>query len=244
MAASLDYAQARVQARYGQRPDRLLWQELHGIKDFAAFLEAARGSALQPWLGGFDAESTGSEIELGLRAALRTRIGEVAGWMPQPWQATVHWTARLLDLPAIFHLARGEMPPEWMRRDPCLGRYPDLDALLDSEWRPVVLAWQRGVSMRTAWLGEWRRRWPARDPSLERLVELIEAHLARFTTGPPQAAWGLREALQRELRWLFRRSALAPAAAFVYLASVALDLERLRGELLGRLRFPEAERAP
>jgi hypothetical protein len=37
---------------------------------------------------------------------------------------------------------------------------------------------------------------------------------------------------------LFRRSALDPAAAFIYLAVACLDLERLRGELLRRAIFP------
>jgi len=35
-----------------------------------------------------------------------------------------------------------------------------------------------------------------------------------------------------------RRAMLDPAAAFAYLALIALDLERLRGELLRRAAFP------
>jgi hypothetical protein len=45
----------------------------------------------------------------------------------------------------------------------------------------------------------------------------------------------MRAALERALRVLFRRSALQPEAAFSYLGLVALDLERLRAQLV--LRF-------
>ena len=50
--------------------------------------------------------------------------------------------------------------------------------------------------------------------------------------------WPLRRALQARLALLFRRAMLDPAAAFIFLALTALDLERLRGELLRRAAFP------
>jgi hypothetical protein len=50
--------------------------------------------------------------------------------------------------------------------------------------------------------------------------------------------WPLRRTLQARLTLLFRRAMLDPAAAFAYLALTALDLERLRGELLRRAAFP------
>ena len=50
--------------------------------------------------------------------------------------------------------------------------------------------------------------------------------------------WALRRALQARLAAHFRRVMVHPAAPFVFLGLVALDFERLRGELLRRVAFP------
>lgn len=250
--AVLEYALTRVQARYGQRPDQWVWQQLYGIREFAAFLEAARTTVLRPWLAGLGPESGVHDVELALRERLRGLIEELAGWMPQPWQGAVRWTVHLIDLPALAHLVRGEAPFEWMRRDASLKPYLDKDpenrrkAFLNSELAPIVLTWERGVSIRTAWLEEWRDRWldNASDSPLDRLVALIEAHEHQFSIASPNACWMLREMLQRQFQWMFRRFPLHPIAAFVYLALTALDLERLRSELVKRLLFPKAGPAP
>jgi hypothetical protein len=54
----------------------------------------------------------------------------------------------------------------------------------------------------------------------------------------------LVRALSARLTLLFRRAVLDPAAAFVFLAQIALDLQRLRGELLRRAAFPGWVPAP
>jgi hypothetical protein len=51
----------------------------------------------------------------------------------------------------------------------------------------------------------------------------------------------LRRALQARLSLLLRRATLEPAAAFIHLALSALELERLRGELLVRKLFMNAK---
>ncbi len=81
--------------------------------------------------------------------------------------------------------------------------------------------------VRRAWYRQWRRRWPARREagSLDRLVALVEAGTREpVSTG--------QQALLRRLRALFRDLTLRPAAAFVFLAFVAVDIARLRAELL------------
>jgi len=49
---SLEFAQARVHARQGQRADDATWQRLETTRDYAALLEVARQSVLRPWLSG------------------------------------------------------------------------------------------------------------------------------------------------------------------------------------------------
>ena len=58
---------------------------------------------------------------------------------------------------------------------------------------------------------------------------------------PPGSGTQLRRALQARLSLLLRRATLEPAAAFIHLALSALELERLRGELLGRKLFANAK---
>jgi hypothetical protein len=65
----------------------------------------------------------------------------------------------------------------------------------------------------------------------------LGAHLAAFHQSPPDAAWGLRQALRDRLRVRFHQHPLQPLIIFLYLALILLDLERLRGELLRRCLF-------
>ena len=67
-----------------------------------------------------------------------------------------------------------------------------------------------------------------------RLPADLEHKFARFC-----AERGLDRTLQARLAPWLRRAAAEPAAAFVHLALCALDLERLRGELLRRALFPQ-----
>jgi hypothetical protein len=73
---------------------------------------------------------------------------------------------------------------------------------------------------------------------LDELARVLRAHLAAFHDPAVRDGWPLRRALEARLTLLFRRAMLDPAAAFVFLALAALDLERLRGELVRRAAFP------
>jgi len=43
---SLEYAQARLSARYGQRPDEIAWRRIEHLRELPALLDVARISAL------------------------------------------------------------------------------------------------------------------------------------------------------------------------------------------------------
>jgi len=240
----MDYAQARMQARFGERPDESLWQAMVGATQVESALKIARSSSLARWIAGLDAASDGHTIELALRARWRECVAELASWLPPRWQAAMLWTSMLPDLPALMHLARGGAPLDWMRRDPLLQPY----ALADDETRIVRLRnealafaaphWEaiirskksddtNDVRLLAAWRDEWRRRWPrwGDREGFEALARWIDIHLRRPIAGD-------REDALRRLRKLFREVALHPAAAFVYLAFIALDLSHLRSVLL------------
>lgn len=228
----MEYAQARMQARHGARPDEAAWQRLGGQSGFAAYLAAARASSLAGWLAGIGDDAGPHEIELALRLRWREAVQETARWLPAEWADAVRWCALLVDLPARSWLAGGGEPPAWAERDPvlaaCLGAPESL--------LPATLA---------AWQSAWRQRWPTGGEDARRLGAIaagVAAHLARFAELPPAAAGDARRALARDARHWFRRHAQSPAAAFAYLLLLALDLERLRGELL--LRALGREEAP
>jgi hypothetical protein len=248
---STEYAQARMQARFGARPDAALWRELDGLRDLKTYLEAANGTSLRFWVAGMEAGADLHPIEIRLRERFRAHIREVAGWLPPEWRPAVLWLQQLLALPAVAHLLSGHAPLPWMSREPELQKLaaggdlqggaivtPDF-LRRDRRGRRVLRGAPDAGGARAAWLAEWERRWPtSADESsggLRRIIATISAHLAHFGEGGVRDAGHMRAALERALRVLFRRSALQPEAAFSYLGLVALDLERLRAQLV--LRF-------
>jgi hypothetical protein len=92
----------------------------------------------------------------------------------------------------------------------------------------------------TAWEAEWRALWPPIDDEqrerIDAVVDLLRAHLLRFASVPIDDAAAARQALGGRLATAIRRNATQPAALFAYIALVALDLERLRGEFVQRAR--------
>ncbi|MBI4291938.1 MAG: hypothetical protein HY661_10700 [Betaproteobacteria bacterium] len=240
----MDYAQARLQAQFGERPDESVWQKLEAAPEPSVALEIARSSGLRRWVAGITPHADSHAIEIALRAGWRECVSEIATWMPGRWQPALLWTRGLVDLPALWHLGRGGAPLPWVLRDPVLQVY----ARADPKTLEVMLREACGASLGSAredaggtvlpdsacpshilqaWLDEWRRRWPRRSDtaSLEDLARLFDAAMKQ------PAAMG-RNDLARKLRSLFRRSVLHPVAAFIYIAFVTLDIERLRAGLL------------
>ncbi|MDL1861797.1 hypothetical protein FBR04_12315 [Betaproteobacteria bacterium PRO7] len=266
----IEYAHARASARLAQHPDERLWTQLHSARSVGAALDAVRGSAAAPYVSGVTWPAPLADLELAFRQQWRTRVDEVARWAPDAWPAALRWTAHLIDLPALVHLLGEESLPPWIGADPALSPYAHeergerLAALAAGPLAPLALAvetaeppprrldpaaWQRArlhAALR-AWEREWRARWPACDDEaragLERLVAVVRAHLIRFRALAVDDAPAARQRLATDVAALLRRSAAQPAALFAYLALVALDLERLRGEIVARAAFratPEA----
>ena len=248
---SLEYAQARIQARHGERTRETTWQRLETIREFAPLLDAARNSPLRPWLVGIGAPGRSEQIEPVLRRHWREVVAEVARWMPPAWQPSLGWCAVWPELPVFAHLARGGEAWPWMSDDPDWRAVCDAPAaarpvlIAGGALGPLATAWAAPDSLSQAWAAEWRRRLPhppADGDSLSRVAGTLLTHAGDFAAAPAGTGAPLRRALQSRLAALLRRAALEPATAFIHLALCALDFERLRGELLGRALFPH--RAP
>ena len=243
---SLDYAQSRISARFGDRPDEVAWRKLEHVREFQSLLDIARNSAFRVWIGGISKVSTPHEIEATLRAHWRSHVAEVAGWLPDDCSDAVRWCATLPDLAVLAYLAQGHPALAWMRDDPIFRDIADTDAgacpaaLGAGVLAPLAAGWDEPGRIAGLWRAEWERLAPVSgDATL--LVEIgraMSAHLTAFHDPAVKDGWPLRRALAARLTLLFRRSMLEPAAAFAYLALVALDLERLRGEFLRRAAFP------
>lgn len=248
----LEYAHARLWARFGARPTEFDWRRIEVVRDYAALLDAARAVApFAPWLAGLTADADVHAVEALLRARLRARVEEVASWMPEAWQPAVRWCARAADLPLLAHLARHGGVPRWATTDDVFRPLFDIPqvstwsaALPRTPLAPLVPALADPARLVAAWAREWWRLLPeaalsdTERQSFARVARVLTGHLAVFPAARGGDGWPLRRALVGKLERLFRRTPAEPAAAFVFLALVALDGERLRGELVRRVTFP------
>lgn len=234
---SLEYAHARMSARQGTRPDDLAWRRIEPVRELAPMLDAARATALRPWMAGIGPTTSPHGIEAILRRRWREAVAEVASWMPEAWQPAIRWCAALPDLPAVAHLARGGDPPPWMRDDPVLR-----DLVAGGEGSgPLAALLADPDRIAQAWHAEWRRRMPARERGdailLDAIADAISRHVAAMRDPAIVDGTPLLRSLEARLTLLFRRATLDPAAAFAFLGLIALDLARLRGELARRAAF-------
>jgi hypothetical protein len=239
-AGSLEYAHARLCARFGDRPDELVWRRIEMIREIDTLLETARASPLAAWIARIGPGASVHTMELAMRAHWRERVAAIAAWMPAAWRDSIEWCAMLVELPVLQHLARGGAAPRWLSDDPLRAALGDDRARRGPGWLLAAASADPG-RIAAIWRAEWDRRLPARRECPELLretVRLLAEHANAF--GDPSASdgWALRRALHARLSRLFRRATLDPAAAFIFLALSALDFERLRGEILRRVAFP------
>ncbi|MGD2113394.1 MAG: hypothetical protein PVI50_08415 [Gammaproteobacteria bacterium] len=246
--AAFAYAQARLQARHGKRPTEQLWSRLASAGSLAGYLQQARETTLRYWLADMQAAPSSHAIELSLRQQFRDYVAEVAGWQPGHWKGSVYWIRRIPDLPALQYLLNGEPSPAWLREDPGLRAFAAEDmvarkeALHSSDCRYLARAWQRSEPLYEAWLEHWQRQWPGPQrfaAGLVYLARLLRRYLRALSAGESLAGDRRRQLLASGLNYTFRRHSFEPAAACAHLGLIALDLERLRGELVQRALFAE-----
>ena len=244
--ARFAYVQVRLQARHGARPDEALWRSLQGTSDFANYLQLARHTPLQSWVRTLDPGQSSDEIEGELRRLFRGHVDEVAGWVPPAWRPAVLWVRRLPDLPALQYLLSGAPVPAWLQDDAelrdmgCLPVESRLDVMQHSDCNIFLTASQAGESLPDAWLSHWQTLWPGtarQNQGLEALGNALHYYLRVLQADSCDSVQTRCEALHVQLVSAFRRYSFQPAAVFSSLALTALELARLRGDLLVRQLF-------
>ncbi len=242
------YVQARLQARYGQQPDRGAWRRLQAITSLSHFLQVARTTPLRPWLLNIPAHGDSHAVEKSLRRQLFDHLDEVMRWLPQPWRPALRWCGVLPDLPALQHLLGGRPAPAWVLDDHRLKHYSHelpalrLQALRDSPYAPL-LGQDGGRDLSVAWRRHWRTLWPAdiaaaEAAALNQLADAVTAYYAALAAAAGRDSDTARDWIEQRLRHGFRRHPQQAAAAFYYLALTALTVEQLRGLLLRLSLFP------
>lgn len=244
------YAQTRIQSRYGERADESVWLKLHNIDDLGSYLQTAQQTALRPWVLGLSSTHNSHDIEQALRQKYRQHVDEVASWMPTRWKRSLQWIKRLGDLPTLQYLLAGGEPLEWMKSDPAIATYTVDDLHLRAKLmretgnEALVDSWQQTGTMLPGWLSQWNSIHPKSIyfaqglKSLEkRLLEYMQLQAAQQGSALPTDY----EVILDRLRLVFRHNAFEPAAVCAYLAIVAIDMHRIRGDLMQRLLFRGVE---
>lgn len=244
---SVELAFARAWARQGARPGDLEWRRIETLRGLAQALEAARATSMRPWLDGLAADASGEQIDTTLRARWPLLVDEAAAWLPERWQSAVQWCACWPDLPRLQHIARGgPWPTAPQHEEPAwqalIDQRNSTTALLGTRWADLAPAWTAPERFAAVWLQAWRARVPpaalAPGRPLAAWLGLMQQHGASFIAAPVHEAWPQRAALKARLVTLLRQAAIDPAVVFIHLSLQALDLERLRAELLRRALFP------
>ncbi len=253
MGVEFAYAQARIQARNGQRPAPGTWQSLEASQKLSHYLQAARATSLRPWVMHLSENSDAHLIERSLREDWRSQVKLLTGWIPARWRAAVLWIRTAVDLPAVVYLLHDGEAFAWMREDPMLQplavaeKDARLQALSATELAPLAKPPGDAVTPVADWLAHWRSLWPP-DPAhcagLDRLSQHFTDHLGMLERDSATAgsAAGQRERLERQLVRMLRAYQQLPAALFSYLGLLALDLQRLRGGLARRALFTPVAR--
>lgn len=250
---SLELAHARIWARWGQRADAGHWRRLEVTRELAAALVQARASPLARWIGGLEAGADLHEVDRHLRSQWRACAGELAAWLPPPWQDAMRACATLVDLPRWQQRTRDARQAAQAAVD--LGEDLELSHWLDAASPRLLAAHRQWTSELSrdpdhalpVWLACWTNLLPAgreSRPLIDGLLPELLEHRARFAAAALADAGTQRLRLQARLLQWMRGHPVEPVCAFAYLGLCALELERLRAEIVQRAAFPARGIAP
>jgi hypothetical protein len=244
------YAQARLQARLGERLSEAGWRVLESTLSLPQYLASARSTALSRRVHHFSADVTTHAIERALRDDWRAEVFAVSHWVPEPWSPAVAWCAWLPYLDTLASLTGGDPALPWMHADSVLSGVAADDvparrlAIADAPFC-ILAGGGSPAELRASWFEHWAALQPRVAADEEAGLRLLVAGAQHYLAVNKQR--GVSRTKRRDAcatldalaTGLVHRRAEEPAAVFSYLSLVALDLQRLRDGLLRRTLFPE-----
>ncbi len=248
MSIDFAYAQARAQARLGERLPEAGWRVLESTLGLPQYLVSARHTVLAPLVRYFSAAVTTHTIERTLRDNWRAEVAAVNRWVPEAWAPAVEWTAWLPYLDAVAWLMRGQPPPAWMEKDAVLNDLAihaiDVRRHAIAESPFGILADGNGSeNLQASWFERWTRLRPATSGSARAGMQALVAAVTQYRAaidrrGASRAERAdARGQLGARAMSLMHRHIQEPVVVFSHLVLVALDLQRLRDGLLRRTVF-------
>ncbi|HMK88264.1 MAG TPA: hypothetical protein VK446_01330 [Methylocystis sp.] len=246
--AEFAYAQARIEARHGERLEDAGWKTLDSAQSLSRYLERARSTSLKRFLAPISLDLSAHAIDGVLRREAALYVGEIAAWAPRRWQPAIAWLAALPLLPLVGGLRGDASPPDWVGEDAALATLAAAGS--DAPANAAGLVRFVGTSgapsdVGRRWLRRWRALWPQGDPANVDLARLVSQALRAL--GSPsrvQEATGgqsFRRDLDGVLTRFFRSHVASPVALVSHVGLVLIDLERLRGGLARRSLFAAEE---
>jgi len=240
------FAQARAQARVGERISEAGWRVLESLPGLMQYLTAVRNTVLAPHVRHFSAAVTTHAIERTLRDDWRSEVAAVGHWVPEQWVPALAWTAWLPYLDAVAWLIAEHPAPAWMHEDTVLRELATDEpaarrlAIIDS---PFGVLADEDANTQTAWFEQWRALCPPTDDDESAGLEALIAAIARYIDsnhGRGRQSHERRDAhrtLDTFATGLMHRRIEEPVVVLCHLLLVALDLLRLRDGLLRRALF-------
>ncbi len=248
MSIDFAYAQARAQARVGERIPEAGWRVLESLPGLPQYLTAVRNTVLAPHVRHFSAAVTTHAIERTLRDDWRAEVAAVGHWVPEQWVPALAWTAWLPYLDALAWLIAERPALAWMRDDAVLRDFAIDElaarrlAIVDSPFN-VFANDDASVNVQAAWSEHWRALCPTSDDEetagLDAFVDAVARHIesGRDRGRPPGERRDAHHSLVAFATGLMHRRIEEPVVVLCHLLLVALDLLRLRDGLLRRALF-------
>jgi len=94
--------------------------------------------------------------------------------------------------------------------------------------------------MFTGWLSYWNEVRPSTrgfNVGLQHMEQVLQLQMQLYAKRTGEVSATDYEAMDDNLRTVFRHYAFQPAAVCAYLASIAIDVQHIRGDLMQRLFF-------
>lgn len=221
----LNYLTAKLQAKLSSLASDRDWYLLDGLEDVSSYMQGIKQGSLHNYFIHFSDNLSGHEVEQLIRERWHAEINNLT--LPKKYQAALEWIRFLFYLDFIDYKLNNE-PLAWMEKDSFLNNINNFDLFDNKENNNAI------------WLEHWQKLWPNDTSKAKKLGQLL---LSIYTSDLTQleALKNHYKTLREKLISYFHHNILHALTIFAYLGLIALDLYKLRAEVLQRALFSQKE---